>query len=138
MRSQRQLISAIAIALLLSFAGTDARGAKLASPKSAAPSSGELHTLQKAHALLARADHDYHGHRIRAMHAIEEACKELGGDARGEDAGGEPQGESDSQLKAAQSLLNTARGEAGSGKRERVVHHIDHAIQELQVALSIK
>jgi hypothetical protein len=95
-------------------------------------SSGDL--LRQAYTALAQADHDYKGHRIKAMHHIEAAGKSLGVAVRGDGKGHEKQGESDAQLRTAQGLLQQAS--AGlSGKPLRLVNK---ALAELSTALSIK
>jgi hypothetical protein len=141
LRSNLLRFGAFTLALTLArpagFAATPTQqspGHKQASP--AAP--GEVQTLQQAYSLLAGADHDYQGHRMRAMHAIKGACRLLGGQAQGEGAGNEPQGTSDGQLKQAQGLLQNVLATATAANQTRVVHHIDKAIEELGVALSIK
>lgn len=99
---------------------------------------GELQTLQQAYALLSDADHDYKGHRVRAMHAIESACKLLGASASGQPSGTEAQAASDGQLKQAQTLLQSVRGSAASAKQEGVVRHVDRALEQLSLALAAK
>ncbi|MDR3638265.1 MAG: hypothetical protein P4L84_30965 [Isosphaeraceae bacterium] len=37
-----------------------------------------LSRLRSAHAALARADHDYQGHRVQAMHAVRAAIRQIG------------------------------------------------------------
>ena len=109
-------------------------GHKQASPAAA----GEVQTLQQAYSLLAGAEHDYQGHRMRAMHAIRGACRMLGGQVQGERSGNEPQGTSDAQLKQAQGLLQNVLATATAANQTRVVKHINKAIEELSVALSVK
>ena len=97
----------------------------------------EVATLHKAYSALRSADHDYKGHRVKAMHAIEEACKALGAKAEGDGKGKEPQGESDSQLKAAQQLLESINP-ATTKSKSKAAKHISKAISELNEALAIK
>jgi len=90
--------------------------------------------LVQAYTALERADHDYKGHRVAAMKEIERAGKLLGVTIRGGGKGHEKQGVSDEQLRTAQSLL--AQAQAGlSGKPRR---HVDRALRQLNIALSIK
>jgi len=95
-------------------------------------SSGGL--LAEAYGQMKTANHDYKGHRARAMHQVEEAARltgeRLGGDGRAHEA----QGSSDQQLRHAQSLLEEA-----SGKLTGVaLKHVQTAIQHLSTALSVR
>jgi hypothetical protein len=94
----------------------------------------EIGLLDQAYGLLRRADHDYKGHRAHAMHAIEVAARELGGKLGGGGKGDEAQKTSDSQLESARSLLQKAVG----GLTGKPLHHVQVAIQQLGIALSIK
>lgn len=94
----------------------------------------EAGLLDQAYGLLSSADHDYKGHRARAMHQIEEAAKALGSKLGGQGKGGEQQGTSDSQVKNAQSLLQ----QAVSGVTGKPHHHIEEALKQLSIALTVK
>jgi hypothetical protein len=95
---------------------------------------GEVGLLDQAYGLLSHADHDYKGHRMHAMHAIEAAAKELGQTLGGHGKGDEKQTASDSQLRNAQSLLE----QAVSGLTGKPHRHVEEAIKQLSVALSVK
>jgi hypothetical protein len=90
--------------------------------------------LSQAYAALSAADRDYHGHRARAMHQIQHAAKELGFALAGGGHGHEQQVASDEQLRAAQGFLQ----QAVTGLPPRAQQHVQKAIEELNVALSIK
>ena len=90
--------------------------------------------LVQAYTTLEQADHDYKGHRHAAMKQIEAAGKLLGIKVRGDGKGHEKQGVSDAQLRAAQGLLEQARP-ALSGKP---LQHVNKALQQISIALSIK
>ncbi len=95
--------------------------------------------LRGAYGTLAVADHDYKGHRVRAMKAIDAACKLMGTDITGEGRGREPQTLSDAQLRAALSQVQQAIGLIPPGKpQKRVVNHLDEAVTQLNIALTIK
>jgi hypothetical protein len=94
--------------------------------------SGDL--LRQAYSALEQADHDYKGHRADAMKQIEAAGKLLGIKLRGDGKGHEKQGVSDEQLRTAKSLLEEAR----SGLTGKPLKHVNHALKQLNVALSIK
>ena len=99
----------------------------------------EVATLIQAYDTLAVADHDYKGHRVHAMKAIEAACKLLGTNISGEGKGKEKQTLSDEQLRSVLSSIQQVRGSlAVAGTQQQVVKHLDVAIQQLTIALSIK
>jgi ribose 5-phosphate isomerase RpiB len=99
-----------------------------------AQASGSFTLLDDAYATLAQADHDYKGHRVKAMKQIELAVQELGVKISGKGRGHEPQGTSDAQLRAAQVLLQQAAG----GLSKKALKHANAAIEQLNIALSIK
>ena len=93
-----------------------------------------LTTLDDAYATLAQANHDYKGHRVKAMKQIELAVQELGGKISGKGKGREPQGTSDAQLRAAQSLLQQVLG----GLSSKPLKHVNAAIAQINTALTKK
>src|SRR5581483_5813463 len=95
-------LAAAGVAMNLSAANLPQSPAAPAAPASA------LGLLRSAYATLAVADHDYKGHRVKAMKAIENACKLLGTDISGEGKGKEPQAISDTQLRAALAQVQQA------------------------------
>ena len=126
----------------LSLAG-EAKAQKAVRPAAAAkaqpetiPNDGtEAGLLRQAYGLLSQADHDYQGHRIRAMKQIEVAAQHLGVNLRGDGKGHEAQATSDGQLRSAQALLVQASGglKAGNG-----LAHVKLAIAQLNIALGIR
>ena len=90
--------------------------------------------LVQAYTALEQADHDYKGHRKAAMKQIEAAAKILGVSVHGDSKGHEKQSVSDTQLRTAQGLLQQAQ----SGLSGKALKHVDKALQELSIALSIK
>jgi hypothetical protein len=100
----------------------------------ALPGGNEIGMLDQAYGLLSHADHDYDGHRKRAMHQIEDAARILGTKLSGDGKGHEKQGTSDSQLREAESLLANAVG----GLRGKSHHHIEEALKQLGIALRTK
>lgn len=115
----------------------------------------ELTALHQAKHLLVGANHDYKGHRAKAVHEITQAIHEIehhrkGGGAKagsghkGQVAAGQKQGKvheaqvaSDQQLQAAIGLLQRAAGDLGNGKHPKALGHVNNAIKELQTALKI-
>lgn len=99
----------------------------------------EVATLIQAYDTLATADHDYKGHRVHAMKAIEAACKLLGTNIAGQGKGHEKQALSDEQLRSVLASIQQVRGSlAVAGTQPQVVKHLDVAIDQLTIALSIK
>jgi hypothetical protein len=99
--------------------------------------SSEVGYLQQVYATLATADHDYKGHRVKAMKAIETACKLLGSGIGGDGKGHEKQALSDAQLREAIGMLQNASGIVAAQGQKKVLTHIDTAIKELNIALTI-
>jgi hypothetical protein len=98
----------------------------------------EIDMMRSAYKTLAFADHDYKGHRAAAMHAIEAACDKLGTDIRGDGKGHELQPVSDDKLKAAKQMLEQAREIVAGRHQDAIAHHIDEAIKEVSIALTIR
>jgi hypothetical protein len=98
----------------------------------------EAGMLQSAYLILATGDHDYKGHRVRAMHQIEAAAKLLGMNLSGDAKDKQPQPLSDAKLREAQGLLQNVLGAAEVKNQKRVTKHITEAINQINVALSIR
>ena len=97
--------------------------------------SAEAGLLRQAYGLLSVANHDYQGHRVRAMKQIEVAAQHLGVILRGDGKGHEVQAASDAQLRNAEALLVQASGglKAGQG-----LAHVKLAIAQLTAALAVR
>jgi hypothetical protein len=100
--------------------------------------SAEAGMLRRAYHILATGDHDYKGHRAKAMRAVEAAAKLLGTNIRGDDKDREPQPLSDAQLRSAQGLLQNVLGAAEVKNQKRVTKHLNEAINQINIALSIR
>ena len=127
----------------------------------------EIASLKMAKQLLEGANHDYKGHRAKAVHAIHQAIAEIehhhhkgtGKQAPTSPAAAaakanakalhsqaaaktpivhEAQAASDTQLRAAEQLLVKVQSELATGKHPKAIAHVQLALQELQVALAIK
>jgi hypothetical protein len=94
--------------------------------------------LAHAYHLLKKADHDYDGHRVKAMDEVKAAAAELGIDLGGELSGHEWQWRSDDQLKEARRLLRDARDKLEAHDRDRVADNVEKAIKEINAALDVK
>jgi len=143
----RSFISTVVFTAFLSFSvdlraqpaasagnGTGVRSSSNSNSSGTGNSSAATGLLSQAYAALSGADHEYQGHRIRAMRQIEAAAKELGVNLQGDGQGQEQQATSDQQLHTAQSLLQQALSEMP----ERAKRHVERAIEQLSVALSVK
>jgi len=100
--------------------------------------SAEAGMLRSAYLILATGDHDYKGHRVKAMHQIEAAGDLLGMDVRGDAKDKQPQPLSDAKLREAQGLLQNVLGAAEVKNEKRVTKHISEAINQINIALSIR
>ncbi len=100
--------------------------------------SAEVQSLRSAYLVLAVGDHDYNGHRVHAMHALEKACSLLGTDISGDGKGKQPQPISDADLRNALSTIQQVRGTLAGKKQEKVVKHLDVAISDINEALKTK
>lgn len=98
--------------------------------------SGELHGVRS---LLERADHDYKGHRVKAIHHITQAIQHLHGgkDPHHDGRGGEPQKLSDEQLKQAVQQLQVVEKHLARS-HPHAQQEVSNAIKELHTALKIK
>src|SRR5208283_565945 len=99
--------------------------------------SAEAGILRNAYLILSTGDHDYKGHRVKAMHQIEAAAKLLGMDLSGDAKDKQPQPLSDAKLREAQGLLQSVLGASEVKSQKRVTKHITEAIDQINVALSI-
>lgn len=100
--------------------------------------SAEAEMLRNAYRTLATGDHDYRGHRVKAMRAVEAAGKLLGLDLAGDLRERTPQPLSDEKLREAQSQITQVLGSAEVRGQKRVVKHLNTAIQHINTALSIR
>jgi hypothetical protein len=94
--------------------------------------------LVHAYHLLKKADHDYAGHRVKAMGEVEIAGRALGLELGGEAPERERQWKSDEQLTEARRLLREAREKLERRDRDRVADHVDIAVKEIDAALKVK
>jgi hypothetical protein len=124
----------------------------------------EAEALRKAYIAMAGGNHDYDGHRAKAMHAVREAVKILDGQVmehgnaaqkaatkQGDAAVAladkaaktmkmfhEPQPASDAALRGAAGTLLEVRKVLAEHKQPKVLGHVDTAIKEINIALKIR
>ena len=142
-------VSAVTVAVLFSASHARANSTSTAQPLGGIAIQGQLQPvafndsaeaamLQNAYDILATGDHDYKGHRVKAMHAVKVAAGLLGMTLKGDGKDRESQSLSDAKLREAQGLLQNVLGNAEVKNEKRVVKHITKAIDEINIALSIK
>ena len=100
--------------------------------------SAEAGMLRQAYIILATGDHDYKGHRLKAMHQIEAAGDLLGMNLRGDAKDKQPQVLSDAKLREVQGLLQNVLASTEVKSQKRISKHIVAAIDQLSTALSIR
>jgi hypothetical protein len=112
--------------------------------------------------LLSAANHDYNGHRVKAMNAIEKACNILepagltqpsvhdrikalqdynaaaAAKAQGAKGGLEPQALSDIQLYQAACLIQGAAVTLADSKQPTALQHAENALNEVRAALKTR
>jgi hypothetical protein len=125
----------------------------------------EADVLRNAYVELALANHDYAGHRAKAMHHIldafrlvEDALKKGEGTAQQKRATleeevqvarariaakerpkiGESQAASDAQLRLAAAQLNKLAPVLAERKQKKMLEHVEKAIKEIGIALEIR
>ena len=96
---------------------------------------GELH---QAYRILATGDHDYKGHRAAAMKQVKQAADLLGLDLRGDDKDRERQVLSDDRLREARGYLVNVLGASEVKDQKKISNHINAAIKQIDVALSVR
>lgn len=99
--------------------------------------SAEAGMLHRAYHILATGDHDYHGHRVRAMHQVEAAARLLGLDLSGDLKDRENQVLSDDKLREAAQLLSNVLASAEVKNQKRVTKHLTEATNQINIAMSV-
>jgi len=100
--------------------------------------STEAGMLRRAYSILATGDHDYKGHRVRAMHQVEAAAGLLGMNIKGDLKDKQSQPLSDAKLREASGLLQSVLGASEVKNQKRVTKHLNAAIEQINIALSIR
>jgi hypothetical protein len=134
------VVAALVTGLLL------AGQARAALPKLPSPFAAQVKELHDVKVLLERADHDYKGHRAKAVHQVTAAIHALHPGhkhhhGKGAKGGGEPQALSDAQLRESIKVLNAVLAQLSGAPGEpaaKAAAHVAGAIKELEIALTIK
>jgi hypothetical protein len=100
--------------------------------------SAEAGMLHRAYRILATGDHDYKGHRAKAMHAVEAAAKLLGLDLSGDAKDREKQVLSDDKMREAQGLISNVMNSAEVKDQKHVTKHLGEAMDQIKAALSVR
>jgi hypothetical protein len=98
----------------------------------------EARMLAHAYAILARGDHDYDGHRVKAMRHVEAAGRLLGLDLDGDLKAHEKQVLSDEQMRQARRLLHKLIDTAIIKNQPRVIDELNAATSQIDLALATK
>lgn len=100
--------------------------------------SKEAGMLHQAYRILATGDHDYKGHRAAAMKQVKAAADLLGLDLRGDDKDRESQPLSDTRMREARGYLVSVLEASDVKDQKKVANHINAAIRQIDVALSVR
>jgi hypothetical protein len=88
--------------------------------------------------LLKHANHDYGGHRAKAIEHVQAAGRAMNLKLEGGPSERERKWESDQSLAEARTLLVHARGAFEADDRELAAKHVDRAIEEIDGGLKKK
>jgi len=111
----------------------------LASPaRAASPKEAEIDGLRKAYLNLVAGNHDYKGHRAKALKQVEAAAQALGLNIAGDGKARQQQKNSDTNLSAAKAALEPVLELAKSQGQPQLEKHVTAAIKEIDTALKIK
>lgn len=91
--------------------------------------------LVHAYVLLKHANHNYEGHRARALEHLQAAGKALNLTLEGDADNRERQWKSDQMMAEARHLLYHARGAFERHDRDIAAAHVDKAIEEIDRAI---
>jgi hypothetical protein len=98
----------------------------------------EADMLRRAYQILATGDHDYKGHRAKAMQEVEEAGRMLDMDLHGDLKDHKPQFLSDDKMREAKGLLEHVLDASEVKGQERISKHVRGALDEIHIALDVR
>jgi hypothetical protein len=147
--SRRNAVWVLALALGVGLLAASATEARPGGKKPPSPFSSQIVALDAANALLAKADHDYKGHRVKAMkevhaaiHALKVGAKAPKNPFKGpKSTGGLPQDQSDALLKQAMDRIAAVQTQLATVQDPRATTAtaaLTAAVTQLQTALKIK
>ena len=140
------LAMALGAGLLAASSGEARPGGKKKQPS---PFSAQITALEAANALLAKADHDYQGHRVKAMKQVHAAIHTLKAGTKApknpfkgpKGTGNLPQDQSDALLRQAMEQITAVQAQLANVQAPRATAasaDLAVALTELQTALKIK
>lgn len=100
--------------------------------------SAEAGMMINAYDILASSDHDYGGHRVKAMRQVEAAAKLLGVKLHGDDHDRQHQVISDEKMQSAANLLSQVLENAAVKGEPRISKHVSEAINQINRGLAKK
>jgi hypothetical protein len=100
--------------------------------------SKEAGMMISAYDILASSDHDYGGHRVKAMRQVEAAAKSLGVNLHGDDHDRQHQVVSDEKMQSAANMLSRVLENAEVKGQPRISKHIADAIDQINRGLAKK
>jgi hypothetical protein len=147
--SHRNVIRVLALALGVGLLVASSSEARPGGKKPRSPFAAQITALQGANALLAKADHDYKGHRVKAMkqvhaavHALKVGAKAPKSPFKGpKGTGGLPQDQSDALLKQAMTQITAVQTQLANVQDPRATAaaaDLAVAVTELQTALKVR
>ncbi|HEY8750731.1 MAG TPA: hypothetical protein VIM11_22290 [Tepidisphaeraceae bacterium] len=104
----------------------------------ASPVQAEIDGLRNAYLNLVAGNHNYAGHRARALKEVEDACQLLGLPIKGDGKARQAQKSSDTDLSAAKNYLENVRNIAAGQNQTEVLRHVNAALKEINIALKTK
>jgi hypothetical protein len=100
--------------------------------------SKEAGLMITAYDILASSDHDYDGHRTKAMRQVEAAAKSLGVKLHGDDHERQRQVISDAKMQSAANMLSKVLENAEVKGQPRASKHVADAIEQINKGLARK
>jgi len=106
--------------------------------RAATPKDAEIEGLRKAYLNLVAGNHDYKGHRVKALKHVEAAAQALGLNISGDGKAHSQQKNSDADLNAAKTALQSVLEIAKTQGQPQLEKNVTAAIKEIDTALKIK
>src|SRR3954453_4648627 len=106
--------------------------------RAATPKDAEIDGLRKAYLNLVAGNHDYQGHRVKALKHVEAAAQSLGLNISGDGKARSQQKNSDADLSAAKAALQSVLEIAKTQGQPQLEKNVTAAIKEIDTALKIK
>lgn len=100
--------------------------------------SAEAGLMIQAYDILASSDHDYDGHRLKAMHQVEAAAKLLGVKLHGDAKDRQKQVISDDKMREAQGMLEKVLNNSEVKSQDKISKHVSEAVHQISLGLDKK